>query len=333
MRKLAIFTSALLLVCSMSGCSQSSSSEEHVYTKVPDNSEMSASDDISSETTIVDAFENINFSMASVNAYPEELNITIDSENALLGDSGYDMEVVSAGTETILLHVALDMEKAEVYQQENNCVFEEQEKDFEIEIQNSDIPTYLISESLFTDNNRTAILKDMQNTLINRIEEKNSIKPDIGVSSDNPELQVEVDPDNSTDVTLEGLYIVIPEENVDYMQSESKEIAAWSSTWNSDIRFYENDFLVYGIYSATDGAYYLISTKPAFEKGVYSERSLELAGQMQYMLYDYDDGEIHFESHVIFPDKDTALQCIHDNVQKRNEKGCTAVLKEIEIEE
>ncbi|MDE6712361.1 MAG: hypothetical protein K2K20_01315 [Lachnospiraceae bacterium] len=308
MRKLAIFASALLLVCSMSGCSQSSNSKDDGdisnETVASKNAEEPASDDEASETTVVDAFENISFNMSKYEAYPEELNITMDSEKAPLGDSGYDME------------------KAEVYQQENNCAFEEQEKDFEIEIQNSDMRTYLISESLFTDDNRSAILEDMQSSLVNKITYQNEMKLDITAEfhSNNPDNQIEVEPDSSTDITLEGLYITVSEEDVDFMQLLSLDSSSPGIIWLSfNSHVYTPDFSVYGIYKGTDDAYYVASNKPVFVDRKYTESR---SGQLKYEV------DI-LNSKLAFPDKETALQCVQEKIAEQN----ITVLKEIQIEE
>ena len=298
---------------------ENSISDETVTSK---NAEEPTSDDETSETTIVDAFENISFNMSKNKAYPQELNITMNSENAPLGDSGYDMEVISAGTETILLHVSLDMEKAEVYQQENNCAFEEQEKDFEIEIQNSDMRTYLISESLFTDDNCSAILEDMQSSLVNKITYQNEMKLDITAEfhSNNPDNQIEVEPDSSTDVTLEGLYITVSEEDVDFMQLLSLDSSSPGIIWLSfNSHVYTPDFSVYGIYKGTDDAYYVASNKPVFVDRKYTEGR---SGQLKYEV------DI-LNSKLAFPDKETALQCVQEKIAEQN----ITVLKEIQIEE
>lgn len=177
MKKMVTFVSALLLVCSISGCSKDEAPAALPETQ-PNAIQTTAEEEtselpieldlfVAAEVTTSKDFDDEDF------PYPLSFRLNVTSTDNSLPDKAIKIRLLSAGLETITYELIADEDILQRYLEENDLVLKETSKEYSMDV--SELPSLLISADLLTEENMQTIISSMENSVNTYIEWSNSI--------------------------------------------------------------------------------------------------------------------------------------------------------------
>ena len=242
--------------------------------------ETSVSEKSIEEKNVIDPFENVSYTIPesedwNENIYPEDFKITFDASKSPIGEvATFTFFIESADNEKIVIRsrANIDTEEVQEYLEENNLKVDENEKTFEINV--DDLETNLLS----ADNIDKASYEKLNADMIDYLESEH------GTAEEDENLKL--------NFTLEKLYIFTPKEieyNLNTQKVESSVNHYSDDSSFEDKEIITNEAKLYidssnvnngsglGIYSDNNGSYYCIEITPIkFNKKVLKDCTFKL---------------------------------------------------------
>lgn len=232
--------------------------------------ETSVSEKSIEEKNVIDPFENVSYTIPesedwNENIYPEDFKITFDASKSPIGEvATFTFFIESADNEKIVIRsrANIDTEEVQEYLEENNLKVDENEKTFEINV--DDLETNLLLSDYIDKTTKEKMKSDMLKYL---------------------ETELEAEDENAKlDFTLEKLYFVIPKEIEYNLKTQKVESSVNNYSDNSsfeDKKKIANEATLYidssnaknirglAVYSDNNGAYYCVDiTTIHFNKNI-----------------------------------------------------------------
>lgn len=232
--------------------------------------ETSVSEKSIEEKNVIDPFENVSYTIPesedwNENIYPEDFKITFDASKSPIGEvATFTFFIESADNEKIVIRsrANIDTEEVQEYLEENNLKVDENEKTFEINV--DDLETNLLLSDYIDKTTKEKMKSDMLKYL---------------------ETELEAEDENAKlDFTLEKLYFVIPKEIEYNLKTQKVESSVNNYSDNSsfeDKKIIANEATLYidssnaknirglAVYSDNNGAYYCVDiTTIHFNKNI-----------------------------------------------------------------
>lgn len=232
--------------------------------------ETSVSEKSIEEKNVIDPFENVSYTIPesedwNENIYPEDFKITFDASKSPIGEvATFTFFIESADNEKIVIRsrANIDTEEVQEYLEENNLKVDENEKTFEINV--DDLETNLLLSDYIDKTTKEKMKSDMLKYL---------------------ETELEAEDENAKlDFTLEKLYFVIPKEIEYNLKTQKVESSVNNYSDNSsfeDKEIIANEATLYidssnaknirglAVYSDNNGAYYCVDiTTIHFNKNI-----------------------------------------------------------------
>ena len=271
----SLFVTMLLILSSCGSAANNVSDNTEQASK-----ETSTSDSKSEEKTVIDPFENVSYTIPdsedwNASIYPEDFKIYFDASESPIGEvATFTFFIESADDEEIIIRsrANIDTEEVQEYLEENNLKVDENEKTFEIKVE--DLETNLLSADNIDETSYDKLNADM----IDYLESEH------GTAEEDENLKLSF--------TLEKLYIFTPKE-IEYDLNNQKVESSISRSLDDssfeDKEIITNEARLYidssnvnrcsglGIYSDNNGSYYCIEITPIkFNKKVMEDCTFKL---------------------------------------------------------
>lgn len=268
MKKTIATSLALAMLLGLTSCGNTNNNIPNRVEKP--TKETSVSEKSIEEKNVIDPFENVSYTIPesedwNENIYPEDFKITFDASKSPIGEvATFTFFIESADNEKIVIRsrANIDTEEVQEYLEENNLKVDENEKTFEINV--DDLETNLLLSDYIDKTTKEKMKSDMLKYL---------------------ETELEAEDENAKlDFTLEKLYFVIPKEIEYNLKTQKVESSVNNYSDNSsfeDKEIIANEATLYidssnaknirglAVYSDNNGAYYCVDiTTIHFNKNI-----------------------------------------------------------------